>query len=384
MVGSCADSRGPLREAIGKALVQWTPRSPLHIVSGASGSVVYPLWANYKAAMPKPKPEPATYFEYIIRDADSYGAVLSAANLQILQLEPGSLSGCHVRLDLPGGGQFSYVETSLQLRGNGTFPNLWTLSVLLESGTRSLQHGIEIGAGSLVIHRPNAEHDGVYGRNCKIVCFAVQDEVLAPQLQQLHPHVQEALRRPWSVFELPFNLRQKTIEQFAEAAAIIQSEPEIRNSRNAVARFEEELVCEFLDALEQQLPAHSVEAEQRDAALVRQVDQYAHRSSLARSSVAELCAKCEVPRRTLNRAFENILGMGPATYLRRIRLNNVHRALLRRRARSTTVTDVALTFGFWHLGRFAEQYNELFGEMPHETLHRARSASLPGTLASTL
>jgi AraC-like DNA-binding protein len=330
-----------------------------------------------------PKSESPTYFEYIIRDADSYAAVLADANLQILQLEPGSLSGRHVRLDLPGSGQFSYIETNLQLRGNGTFPDLWTLSVLLQSTSRSLQHGIEVGAGSLVIHRPNAEHDGVYGRNCKIVCFSVQDQVLAPQLQHLHPHVQDAMRRPWSVFELPAHLRQETIEHFAEAAAIIQSDPQVRSSRSAVAKFEEELVSDFLDAVELQGPAHSVEADQRAAALVRQVDQYMHRSPLPKSSVAELCAKCDVPRRTLNRAFESVLGMGPATYLRRIRLNNVHRALLRRRARSTTVTDVALTFGFWHLGRFAEQYNQLFGEMPHETLHRARSASLPGTLAST-
>jgi hypothetical protein len=62
--------------------------------------------------MPKPKPESPNYLEYIIRDAVSYGAILAPANLQILQLEPGSLSGRHVRLDLPGG-QFSYIETSL-------------------------------------------------------------------------------------------------------------------------------------------------------------------------------------------------------------------------------------------------------------------------------
>jgi AraC family ethanolamine operon transcriptional activator len=35
------------------------------------------------------------------------------------------------------------------------------------------------------------------------------------------------------------------------------------------------------------------------------------------------------------------------------------------------VTDVALEFGFWHLGRFAEQYKGMFGESPHETLRCA-------------
>ncbi|MDR3748253.1 MAG: helix-turn-helix domain-containing protein [Acidobacteriota bacterium] len=314
-------------------------------------------------------PEPSNYFEYIIRDADSYGAVLSEANLEISQLEPGCLSGRHVRLGLPGG-QFSYAETSKQLRGNGTFSNLWTLSVILGSTTRSRQHGIEVRAGSLVIHRPGVEHDGVYGRNFKVTCFTVSDEVLAKLLPQLHPHVQDAMRRPWSVFEPPANSRQKIIEHFAEGAAIIQSDPQVRNSLSALAKFEEELVGDFLDAVEQQLPRHSNGAEQRAAAMVREIDQYVHKSRMVDSSVAELCTACEVPRRTLNRAFQSALGMGPATYLRCVRLNGVRRALQQRSSGSTTVTDVALEFGFWHLGRFAAQYHELFGESPHETLRR--------------
>ena len=122
--------------------------------------------------------EPSSYFEYIINDADSYQALLSGANLEIAQLEPGRLIGRHVRLGLPGG-QFSYVETDLSMRGIGTFPKLWTLSVVLESATRSLQHGIEVRAGSMFIHGPAAKHDGVYGRNFKIVCFTVSDKVFA-------------------------------------------------------------------------------------------------------------------------------------------------------------------------------------------------------------
>jgi AraC family ethanolamine operon transcriptional activator len=74
--------------------------------------------------------------------------------------------------------------------------------------------------------------------------------------------------------------------------------------------------------------------------------------------------------------------MGPATYLRRLRLNGVHRALRRKNGGSITVTDVALEFGFWHLGRFAEQYKELFGESPHETLHRAHTEIGTASLGS--
>jgi AraC-like DNA-binding protein len=331
--------------------IVWKPR--ISVLGQLQGSVML-------------KPEPFTYVEHIIRDADSYGAVLSEADLEISQIEPGCLSGRHVRFGLPGG-QFSYVETTLALRGNGTFSNRWTLSVVLESTTR--QHGIAVRPGSLVIHRPNVEHDAVYGRNFKVACFSVHDEVLAKHFQQLDPQVRDAMRRPWSVFEPPDNSRRETIEHFAEAAAIIRFAPQVRKSRTAVAKFEEELVRDFLETVEQQFPAHPIEADRRATAMVRQVDEDVRNSLFIGSSVAELCSVYDLPRRTVNRAFQNALGMGPATYLRRIRLNAARRALQERK--SATVTDVALEFGFWHLGRFAEQYNKLFGESPHKTLHRA-------------
>ena len=39
--------------------------------------------------------------------------------------------------------------------------------------------------------------------------------------------------------------------------------------------------------------------------------------------VGDLCVGCGVPRRTLSHAFQQVLDMGPVTYLRRVRLNQV-------------------------------------------------------------
>jgi AraC family ethanolamine operon transcriptional activator len=36
------------------------------------------------------------------------------------------------------------------------------------------------------------------------------------------------------------------------------------------------------------------------------------------------------------------------------------------------VKSVALSHGFWHLGQFARDYRETFGETPTETLARGR------------
>lgn len=313
----------------------------------------------------------ANYFEYIINDADSYRALLSGANLEFLQLEPGRLIGRHVRLGLRGG-QFSYGESELSLRVTGTFPNLWTLSVVLDSATRSLQHGIEVHPGSLFIHAPGATHDGIYGRNFKVVCIAVRDEVFAKYIRPFDPQFRAAVHRQCSLFELPADPRREIIARFAEAAVIIQSDPGVRSSSEALAQFEEELVCDFLEAAAQEFTAHSIGTGLRAATVLGRVDHVVQTSNFVDPTVAELCAACEVPRRTLNRAFQDSLGMGPATYLRRVRLNRARRALQEERVRPATVSGVAFKLGFWHLGRFAEQYKELFGESPHDTIRCAQ------------
>jgi AraC family ethanolamine operon transcriptional activator len=35
-----------------------------------------------------------------------------------------------------------------------------------------------------------------------------------------------------------------------------------------------------------------------------------------------------------------------------------------------TIQDIASHWGFWHLSQFAQDYRQLFGELPSDTLHK--------------
>jgi AraC family ethanolamine operon transcriptional activator len=85
----------------------------------------------------------------------------------------------------------------------------------------------------------------------------------------------------------------------------------------------------------------------------------------------DLCAALGVSRRKLHDAFVSTVGMTPPTYLKTRRLVLVRRALRMARPGRSLVKSVALTHGFWHLGYFAQDYRELFGELPSETLERS-------------
>ena len=82
--------------------------------------------------------------------------------------------------------------------------------------------------------------------------------------------------------------------------------------------------------------------------------------------IADACGLCV---RSLQAAFRQHTGQTPMAFLRELRLQAVHRQLLQA-APGTTVTAVALQYGFAHLGRFAQDYARRFGEAPHLTLSR--------------
>jgi transcriptional regulator GlxA family with amidase domain len=69
------------------------------------------------------------------------------------------------------------------------------------------------------------------------------------------------------------------------------------------------------------------------------------------------------------------MGLTPVAYLIRLRLHRVRQALLAGTHRSTTVSAVALDWGFWHFGEFSRAYKDCFGELPSDTLRRKQPAA---------
>jgi AraC-like DNA-binding protein len=87
-------------------------------------------------------------------------------------------------------------------------------------------------------------------------------------------------------------------------------------------------------------------------------------------TLAELAHAAGTTARALQRGFQEVVGMSPTAYVRAVRLDRVHAELLAEH--SVSVTDVAMKWGFFHLGRFAQQYRERFGVVPSQTVRRKR------------
>ncbi|GBG39240.1 AraC family transcriptional regulator [Mycobacterium montefiorense] len=84
-------------------------------------------------------------------------------------------------------------------------------------------------------------------------------------------------------------------------------------------------------------------------------------------AVSDLAVVAGISSRHLQHLFQEQFGMSPMTYVRQARLDGVRREL-QRGVDDTQISAVAFSWGFNHLGRFAQHYVHKFGESPSHTL----------------
>jgi AraC family ethanolamine operon transcriptional activator len=117
---------------------------------------------------------------------------------------------------------------------------------------------------------------------------------------------------------------------------------------------------------------HESHREERQAlsgtAIVRRVEDWVDGRPPAMIQLSELCRELRLSRRTLQRAFMETLGIGPARYLTLKRLAAVRAVLRQSDVTSATVLDVARSHGFWELRQFEKHYRRTFRESPTDTL----------------
>jgi AraC family ethanolamine operon transcriptional activator len=106
------------------------------------------------------------------------------------------------------------------------------------------------------------------------------------------------------------------------------------------------------------------------ARIARKAEEYLRAQLTEPVTIFDLCEFTGTSERTLHLAFLESFGISPKQLLKTLRLNAARRAL-RHPTSTTTVTSVAMDWGFYHLGRFSIAYRTMFGETPLATLRRA-------------
>ncbi len=104
---------------------------------------------------------------------------------------------------------------------------------------------------------------------------------------------------------------------------------------------------------------------------VRRARDYIHNHLPDIGSVADIAACIGITVRTLQNGFRQAFDMTPAEYVRRVRVQALHEALLASAGSGQSVTELMQGIGIVNFGRYARYYREQIGVPPSVTLKRA-------------
>lgn len=95
-----------------------------------------------------------------------------------------------------------------------------------------------------------------------------------------------------------------------------------------------------------------------------------HQQSNPDMTIEQLSKEIGTTGRTLQRAFNDSLGIAPYAFLLNVRLNAAHQELIANTPDSFSVTDLGTELGFASTSKFIEHYRRFYNETPSVTLHR--------------
>jgi AraC-like DNA-binding protein len=156
----------------------------------------------------------------------------------------------------------------------------------------------------------------------------------------------------------------------AAAGRLAEDAPEIIAHPEAARGLEQALIEAMVNCLATGEVRENTLAQGQHAVVMRRFRRVVEENPEHPLYIPEICRAIGVSSRTLQACCHEHLGMGPKHYLLLRRMNLARRALRQSEPENPSVTEIATRFGFWQLGRFAVEYQSLFGESPSTTLCR--------------
>jgi AraC family ethanolamine operon transcriptional activator len=303
-------------------------------------------------------------------DVHQHAASLALWDQRYEQLSGGAFHGRIEELQIGPAQVFREQTDRAVLQQCLPRPNTLTLAVALHSSGDSWFCGRALRPGEGLVLISDAEFEFVTYDHFDVLALDIDRDHLTVHARALDGIELDAGTLPTHVRHSPgadtqalSALLLDTLRTAREAAPLLQHAA----MRRALVHTACDLLLAQLHVPEPTPVTLTVASRQ---AVVRAAREYMRAHAQEALGVPELCTALGVSRRTLQYSFQDVLQLSPVSYLRALRLNGVRRELSASAVDS--VADCAARWGFWHLGRFASEYRELFGERPSQTLQRCR------------
>ena len=300
-------------------------------------------------------------------EAGEYETALGRAHLDVVRTGPGHGPNAVSNVSRDGVEMFSGL-VQFPVIGRTTVADDTIAVVLMVGsppGTRWCE--IDVARGDVLLYGPGADHSGLSPEGVEYRFALIDWSTVDDMAEELRTPILHPARGSVTRFNPSEAVRALGSELLSLGSPVDPSDSVASTGAGLVRATTKVLTDPSPPS--RRLPARPIVSRQ----IVNVTTDYADAIG-RRPTIPELCIAAHVSERRLRTAFYDTFDMAPSAYLRTRLLSDARDRLL---VGEQFVTEIALDLGFEHLGRFAAQYADVYGEHPHNTLAAARSRVAP-------
>ncbi|MEJ8820545.1 AraC family transcriptional regulator [Variovorax humicola] len=267
---------------------------------------------------------------------------------------------------------FSYVqhECTVDLRAQGPLSDRFRL-FLHQSGAmehRTGKHPFVSDPHNVVVHSPGMELKSILGPS-KFLLVSFDGKCVRDAMEQRFHTISRY--QDW-LGVLPPTADLRSLRSYTAWLVLELDNPNSPLCMAGPARGHAKrlLLTLFAECLAESAPEASEAVEDISLAQVRRAEEWITANLGEPIGVEEVASAIEVGIRSLEKSFKRVRGCTPQAFIMGRRLG-IARQMLQGAGETASVTTIAMSLGFFELGRFSQRYRQLFGETPSMTLARS-------------
>jgi len=309
-----------------------------------------------------------------LSDVDEQARSLSGWTQEYQQLSCGKYAGAVTSVVLPDV-ELIVESSNLQLHQTGEVPkDTIVLAIALNAGGEGWLSGKKFDDNTLIVLAHGHELDFRTPPDLTAAALVVDANALSHYLHTFDINASFDIAVKNRFAALPPSLIN-TLRDYVRSAITNIHSGDINLSHPAsIKAFRAGLISNFVHVLGGLNPANQAiprSALQRRRTVNKAIE-YIRSHINEPICIIDVCYALNVEQRVLQYCFQEVLGLAPISYLKYLRLIQVRRELRLAGSSHCDIGDAAAHWGFWHLSRFSSDYRKLFGELPSETVRRAR------------
>ena len=232
--------------------------------------------------------------------------------------------------------------------------------------------GREVTTDAIVTANYCQQYEFISGEQYKVILMAAPIDRVMSLAEKMQCPLKEAQLLSQGILIPNFRAYNELSRYLQEVLHLARTQPtRLTNPTEgwSLGRLiQEDALPLFIDVLTAKPLTFLPEKDSKRRRLVKHTEAFMRENIKYPISLTDLCQNIDRSQRSLYYAFQEAYSLSPMQYLKILRLNGIRRILKSADPRETTVTEIAIEWGFWHTGQFSVDYKKMFGETPSATL----------------